>query len=62
MPRIIRDIVKDPEVAERIIQTYFKPVQEASAKAIRIQNKYRDLVRALELSRKVKKGDTVSEA
>ena len=62
MPRIIRDIVKDPEAAERIIQTYFKPVQEASAKAIRIQNKYRDLVRALELSRKVKKGDTVSEA
>ena len=62
MVRNIRDIVKDPEAAERIIRTYFKPVQEASAEAIRIQNRYRDRVRALELSRRVKKGDQVSEA
>ena len=62
MARNFRDVVKDEKRAEEFVKTYVKPVQEASAEAIRMQNRYRDRVRALELSRKVKKGDHVSEA
>ena len=62
MERNIRDIVKDETLAEEINQTYFKPVHDASAAANRMKNQYRDRVRELKLSRKVEKGNTVSEA
>ncbi len=62
MERNIRDIVKNKDAAERIIKTYFKPVHEGAAAAIRMKNQYRERVEALNISRKVRKGDTVSEA
>ena len=62
MERNIRDIVKDKGAAERIIQTYFMPVHDGAAAATRMKSQYRDRVRALNLSRKVAKGNVVSEA
>ena len=62
MERNIRDIVPDKELAEEIIRTYFTPVHQGAAAANRMKNQYRDQVRELDLSRKVAKGDTVSEA
>jgi hypothetical protein len=62
MERNIRDIVKNPEHADRIVDTYFKPVHQAEAAATRMKNQYRERVKALDISRKVRKGDTVSEA
>lgn len=62
MERNIRDIVPDSALAEQVIRQYFKPVHDAQAKATVTKNKYRDRVRALNLSRKVAKGNTVSEA
>ena len=62
MERNVRDIFKDPKVAEKIIETYIKPVHEGAANAIRMKNRYRERVKALGLSRKVAEGDTVSEA
>ena len=62
MERNIRDIVKDATLAEEINQTYFTPVHDAAAAANRMKNQYRDRVRALNLSRNVAKGNTVSEA
>ena len=62
MERNIRDIVKDKKLADEIIDTLFKPVHDAAAKATKMKNEYRDRVRALKLSRKVESGDTISEA
>lgn len=62
MERNIRDIVKDATLAEEINQTYFTPVHDAAAAANRMKNQYRDRVRAMNLSRNVAKGNTVSEA
>lgn len=62
MERNIRDIVKDATLAEEINQTYFAPVHDAAAAANRMKNQYRDRARALNLSRNVAKGNTVSEA
>ena len=62
MERNIRDIVPDKELAEEIIRTYFTPVHQGAAAANRMKNQYRDQVRELDLSRKVDKGNTVSEA
>ena len=62
MERNIRDIIKDKAMAEQVIQKYFKPVHDAQAKSAVTKNKYRDRVRALNLSRKVAKGNEVSEA
>ncbi len=62
MERNIRDIVDKPEDAEAIINTYFTPVHEATARGNRMKNEYRDRVRALNLSRKVSDGNIVSEA
>ena len=62
MERNIRDIVKDRELAEEIIKTYFTPVHEATANANRLKNDLRSRVRKLELSRKVTAGNQVSEA
>lgn len=62
MERNIRDIVPDAELAEKIIEKYFTPIHTAEAGATRMKNRMRDRVRALNLSRKVKKGDVVSES
>ena len=62
MERNIRDIVRDDGLAQEIIDTYFTPVHEASAEANRMKNRYRDRVKALHLSRHVRKGDLVSES
>lgn len=62
MERNIRDIVKDEKLAEEIIGKYFKPVHDAAAEANKTKNAFRDRVRALDLSRKVEKGNEVSEA
>ena len=62
MERNIRDIIKDKDLAERIISTYFTPVHKGAAAATRMKNTYRERVRNLGLSRKVEKGNVVSEA
>ena len=62
MERNIRDIVKDKASADKLVDTYFKPVHEAEAEATRMKNEYRRRVKELDISRKVAKGDTVSEA
>lgn len=62
MERNIRDIIKDKDLAEQIISTYFTPVHKGAAAATRMKNTYRERVRSLELSRKVEKGNVVSEA
>lgn len=62
MERNIRDIIKDKELAQRLIDTYFAPVHKGAAAATRMKNTYRERVRNLGLSRKVEKGNVVSEA
>lgn len=62
MERNIRDIIKDKDLAEQIISTYFTPVHQGAAAATRTKNSYRERVRELNLSRKVEKGNVVSEA
>ena len=62
MERNIRDIVTDQADADAIIETYFRPVHEATAEGNRIKNRYRDRVRELKLSRRVAEGNVVSEA
>ena len=48
--------------AKRINETIFEPVHTQQAKSTRFKNEYRARVRKLDLSRKVKAGDVVSEA
>ena len=62
MERNIRDIVPDKDLAEEIIQTYFAPVHTAQAESTRLKNRMRQRVKELDLSRKVKDGNLVSEA
>lgn len=62
MERNIRDIIKDKELAQRLIDTYFTPVHKGAAAANRMKNTYRERVRKLGLSRKEAKGNLVSEA
>lgn len=61
MTRNVRDIFPEAD-AEAINKTYFEPVRTASANANKLKNKLREQVKALDLSRKVRTGDTVSEA
>lgn len=62
MERNIRDIVPDKKVAQEVIDTLFKPVHDGAAAATKMKNEYRDRVRKLDLSRKVAKGNEISEA
>ena len=62
MRRNIFDIVPDPDVALQIIEEYFEPVHHSEALATRFKQEYRDRVKDLNLSRKVEKGNLVSEA
>ena len=61
MTRNVRDIFPEAD-AEAINKTYFEPVRTASANANKLKNQLREQVRALDLSRKARKGDAVSEA
>ncbi len=61
MTRNVRDIFPEAD-AEIINRTYFEPVRTASANANKLKNKLREQVKALDLSRKARKGDAVSEA
>ena len=61
MTRNVRDIFPEAD-AEAINKTYFKPVRTASANANKLKNKLRKQVKALDLRRKARKGDAVSEA
>lgn len=61
MTRNVRDIFPEAD-AEAINKTYFKPVRTASANANKLKNQLRKQVKALDLSRKARKGDAVSEA
>ncbi len=61
MTRNVRDIFPEAD-AEIINRTYFEPVRTASANANKMKNQLRGQVKALDLSRKARKGDAVSEA
>lgn len=61
MTRNVRDIFPEAD-AERINKAIFEPVRAASAEANRLTNRLRDEVREMNLSRKVEKGNLVSEA
>ena len=61
MTRNVRDIFPEAD-AEAINKTYFEPVRTASANANKLKNQLRGQVKALDLSRKARKGDAVSEA
>lgn len=61
MTRNVRDIFPEAD-AEIINRTYFEPVRTASANANKLKNQLRGQVKALDLSRKVRTGDAVSEA
>ncbi len=61
MTRNVRDIF--PEADAKIInRTYFEPVRTDSANANKLKNQLREQVKALDLRRKARKGDAVSEA
>lgn len=62
MERNVRDIWKDQERAEAIIAEYFTPVHKSEAASTRMKNKYRQRVKNMNLSRKVEKGNLVSES
>ena len=61
MTRNVRDIFPEAD-AEIINRTYFEPVRTASANANKLKNQLREQVKTLDLSRKVRTGDAVSEA
>ena len=61
MTRNVRDIFPEAD-AEAINKTYFEPVRTASANANKLKNQLREQVKELDLSRKVRRGDAVSEA
>lgn len=54
--------VFDGPTAEKIIETYFTPVHKNEARRTVYKTQLRDRVRELDLDRKVRKGDAVSEA
>lgn len=62
MERNIYDIVKDKETADGIIERYFEPIHKNEAQRTKLKNEFREKVKALELSRKVEKGNEISEA
>lgn len=62
MERNIYDIVKDKGTADEIIKRYFEPIHKNEAQRTKLKNEYRERVKALNLSRKVEKGNEISEA
>lgn len=49
--RNVRDIVKDPAEAERVVQTYFEPVHENEAEKTRFLNRMNERVKNLKLNK-----------
>lgn len=49
--RNVRDIVKDPAEAERVVQTYFEPVHENEAEKTRFINQMNERVKNLKLNK-----------
>ena len=62
MRRNVQDIVPDKDVADAVNREYFEPVAVAEAAATRFKEQYRKRAKELRLSRKVEKGNVVSEA
>lgn len=62
MERNVMDIIEDKALAQRVIDKYFAPVHTAEAASTRFKQDYRDRVRSMNISRKVQKGNLVSEA
>ena len=62
MRRNIMDIIPDKKLAEEVAEFYFEAVHQSEAQSTKFKTEYRDRVRALDLSRKVMKGNQVSEA
>ncbi len=62
MTRNIEDIIPDKTLAKKILQEYIEPVAMQEAAATRFKEQYRSKVKELNLSRKVVKGNLVSEA
>ena len=62
MERNVRDIVPDQKLAEEVNKEYFYQEKKDSANVNRTLTHYRDRVKKLNLSRKVKKGETMSES
>lgn len=62
MRRNVQDIVPDKDVADAVNREYFEPVAVAEAAATRFKEQYRKRAKELGLSRKVEKGNVVSEA
>ncbi|MDO4810279.1 MAG: hypothetical protein Q4A04_10070 [Eubacteriales bacterium] len=60
--RNIRDIVPDRSEAEAIIDEYFKPVHTSEAESTRYKNARKQVVKELNLDRKVREGNKVSES
>ncbi len=62
MERIIRDIVPDKAQADAIIKKYLTIIHQNEAWRTRLKDEFRNRVRAMNLSRKVSRGNKVSEA
>ena len=62
MERNVMDIIEDKALAQQVIDKYFAPVHTAEAASTRFKQDYRDRVRSMNISRKVQKGNLVSEA
>lgn len=62
MERNVLDIIEDKALAQQVIDKYFAPVHTAEAASTRFKQDYRDRVRSMNISRKVQKGNLVSEA
>ena len=62
MPRNIRDISGGDELGENMISEYFTPISQDVATGNRLKKQYRDRIRELDISQKVKSGDKLSES
>ncbi|MGM9601779.1 MAG: hypothetical protein ACI3W5_09425 [Faecousia sp.] len=62
MTRNVYDIVPDKVIAKQVLSAYFEPVQIAEAARTRFKTEMRNRVADMNLSRKVAKGNVVSEA
>ena len=62
MERNVMDIIEDKALAQQVIDKYFAPVHTEEAASTRFKQDYRDRVRSMNISRKVQKGNLVSEA
>lgn len=60
--RNIEDIIPDKAMAEKVYDKYFGVISRKEAEANHFKNQYAERVKALNLSRKVKDGDKISES